>query len=59
MKRMTWKTFERKLRDGELEVNAWGRDDNWVDVRLYGRSGSISREVFELTGKPCAEWEVK
>ena len=59
MKRMTWRTFERKLRDGELEVNAWGRDDNWVDVRLYGRNGSISREVFELTGKPSAEWEAK
>lgn len=52
MRTMTWKTFARKLRDGELEVVAWGLDERTVEVRVWSRAGARPvGQYLELTGK--------
>lgn len=51
MKTMAWKTFARKLQNGELEVNAWGQDERWVDLVLISSTGARTRVLVELTGK--------
>lgn len=57
MKKMNWRTFERKLKDGYIEVNAWlGESASIVDVIIYNAAGDSRREAIELTGKPSKEW---
>ena len=57
MKKMTYKTFERKLKEGYIEVNAWlGESASIVDVIMYNTAGDSRREVIQLTGKPSREW---
>ena len=55
MKKMTYKTFERKMKEGYIEVNAWLVESaSIVDVIIYNAAGNSRREVVELTGKPQA-----
>jgi len=58
--KMAWRTFERKLADGDLEVVAWPGDaggENLVDVLLWKkRGGARERHVVELMGKPSKAW---
>jgi hypothetical protein len=53
MKKVAWKTMQRKMRDGEMEVNAWGRDNRWADVTTTNARGDRKRQVVEvLNWKP-------
>lgn len=51
MKRMTWKTFERKLDNGDFVATAWSEDGTCVEVIVEMKNGSRKRERYEITGK--------
>lgn len=47
-------TFDKKLANGEIEVNAWSEDGNEVDITVIKRNGNRERKIVRLTGP---RWE--
>jgi len=59
MKRMTWKTFARKLKTGELEIVFWVRGENRADVMIEDRWGNRTYPTVKLVGKKADVISIK
>lgn len=49
---ITYKTLQKKIKDGYMEVEAWSINDNWVEVREYKSNGRTERKILMVTGVP-------
>ena len=48
MKKMSRKNLVKKINDGMAEVEAWGRDERWAQVRFYKADGRSQAETVEI-----------
>ena len=56
MKKMSRKNLVKKIEDGMAEVEAWGRDERWAQVRFYKADGRSKVEMVEMSGTWPAGW---
>ena len=56
MKKMSRKNLVQKIKDGMAEVEAWGRDERWAQVRFYKVDGRSKVETVEMSGTWPAGW---